>query len=359
MQQARSALVLQGGGALGAYELGAARALYHDNHFNPDVIAGVSIGAITAVLLARPARGLKPLEALEAFWEKVSVAGLMLPPALRRYASFFGNRNFFVPRFDYFDWPSWTYLYETAPLRDTLKQLVDLDSLPDRTATPALMVSATDLEDGQIRYFYSREDKFTLDHIVASGSLPPAFPMTVIENKSYWDGGLFDNTPLSAVLNKLDNAKGVNRTIYVVNLFPNKAPLPRNLLEVQERMKNLHFANKSSADLETLRRLSEVAELMEAIESLPEGNPLKDDPAYEAVRKRGYIHVPRIVSITPPEPSSEISEFGDSDFSPDAIQKRAEQGLAQTMKALRAIAEEHDGAHDRMGQSPATRGANR
>ena len=104
--QARSALVLQGGGALGAYELGAARALYEDGHFNPDIIAGVSIGAITAVLLARPARGLKPLEALEAFWEKVTVPGMMLLPALRQYASLFGNRNFFVPRLDYFNLPS-------------------------------------------------------------------------------------------------------------------------------------------------------------------------------------------------------------------------------------------------------------
>src|SRR5215831_6963142 len=111
MDQARSALVLQGGGALGAYELGAARALYKNNHFGPDVIAGVSIGAITAVLLARPARGLKPLEALEAFWEKVTVPGLMLPPVLRQYAAFFGDRNFFVPRLDYFNLPGWTYFY--------------------------------------------------------------------------------------------------------------------------------------------------------------------------------------------------------------------------------------------------------
>jgi predicted acylesterase/phospholipase RssA len=331
--RARSALVLQGGGALGAYELGAARALYKDSHFNPDVIAGVSIGAITAVLLARPARGLKPLEALEAFWEKVTVPGLMLPPALRQYASFFGNRNFYVPRLDYFNWPTWTHLYDTTPLRNTLKQLVDLDSLLDKTAVPALLVSATDLEEGQIRYFYSCEDKLTLDHIVASGSLPPAFPMTAIENKSYWDGGLFNNTPLRAVLGKFDKAAGVNRTIYVVNLFPNKAPLPRNLLEVQERMKNLHFANKTLADLQMLDRINEVAALVEAIENLPGGNPLKDNPAYDAVKKRDYVHVPRIVSITSPEP---VSEFGDGDFSPSAIQRRAEEGYAQTMKALRA-----------------------
>ena len=333
MRQARSALVLQGGGALGAYELGAARALYKDNHFSPDVIAGVSVGAITAVLLARPARGLKPLEALEAFWEKVTVPGLMLPPALRQYASFFGDPNFFVPRLDYFNWPSWTYFYDTGPLRDTLRQLVDLDALPDRTAVPTLLVSATDLEEGQIRYFYSREDTLTLDHVIASGSLPPAFPMTTIENKSYWDGGLFNNTPLGAVLDKLDNAEGLNRTIYVVNLFPNKAPLPRNLLEVQARMKNLQFANKTLKDLKMLHRFNEVAQLMAAIENLPGGNPLKDDPAYEAVKKRGYIHVPRIVSITPPDP---VDEFGDADFSPDAIRKRADEGYAQTMKALRA-----------------------
>jgi predicted acylesterase/phospholipase RssA len=329
--QARSALVLQGGGALGAYELGAARALYNDNYFRPDVIAGVSIGAITAVLLARPARGLKPLDALEAFWKKIAVPGLMLPPALRQYAAFFGDRNFFVPRFDYFNWPSWTYFYDTAPLRETLKQLVDLDALLDKTAAPALLVSATNLEQGQITYFYSREDTLTLDHIVASGSLPPAFPMTMIEDSSYWDGGLFNNTPLGAVLDKLDSAPGLDRTIYVVNLFPNKAPLPRNLLEVQARMKNLQFANKTLKDLKSMCRINEVVKLIEAIDNLPGGNPLKDNPAYEAVKKRAYIHVPRIVSITLPEP---VGEFDDSDFSPYAIQKRAEEGYAQTMKAL-------------------------
>ena len=253
--QVQSALVLQGGGALGAYELGAARALYKEKHFSPDLIAGVSIGAITAVILARPARGLKPLEALEAFWEKVSVPGLLFPPALRRYASFFGNANFFVPRFDYINLPTWTYFYETAPLRDTLKQVVDLDALRDRTAAPGLLVSATDLKEGEIRYFYSREDKLSLDHIVASGSLPPAFPATVIEHKPYWDGGLFDNTPLGAVIERLDSAAGVNRTIYVVNLFPNKAPIPQNLLEIEQRMKNLQFANKTSEDLKLLRRI--------------------------------------------------------------------------------------------------------
>jgi len=114
---ARTALVLQGGGALGAYEFGAARRLYKDDTFAPDVIAGVSIGAITAVLLARPAAGLKPLEALEAFWQKITVSGLFLPPPFRPYASVLGNPNFFVPRLDYYALPSWTNIYDTEPLR--------------------------------------------------------------------------------------------------------------------------------------------------------------------------------------------------------------------------------------------------
>jgi hypothetical protein len=142
---------------------------------------------------------------------------------------------------------------------------------------------------------------------------------------------LFNNTPLLAVVGKFDKAKGVNRTIYVVNLFPNKAPLPRNLLEVQERMKNIHFANKTLSDLKMLDQFNEVAELMEEIENLPGSNPLKGNPAYEAVKKREYVRVPRVVSITSPE---RVTEFGDADFSPDAIQRRAEEGYAQTTKAL-------------------------
>jgi NTE family protein len=328
---ARSALVLQGGGALGAYELGAARALYEIGDFAPDVIAGVSIGAITAVLLARPARGMKPLAALEAFWREVAVPGLALPPTLRPYASVLGNPRFFLPRLDYFTLPTWTNIYDTAPLRETLAQLVDTDALADRSAAPALLVSATDVAKGQIEYFYSRERQLSLDHIVASGSLPPSFPMTVIGEKAYWDGGLFDNTPLGAVLDRLDTAAAIDRTIYVVNLFPNKAPIPGNLLEVTERMQNLQFANRTLEDVKLLHRFNEVAELMQAIESLPGGNPLKNNSAYETVAKRGYVRVPRIISITRPE---QVGGFDGSDFSPEAIQTRAAEGYAQTKRAL-------------------------
>jgi NTE family protein len=328
---ARSALVLQGGGALGAYECGAARALYESESFAPDLIAGVSIGAVTAALLARPARGLKPLDALKAFWDKVTEPGMFMPPPLVQYASFFGNRHFFEPRSDFLAWQTWTYYYNIAPLRRTLEHLVDLDALADKDAQPALLVSATDLEAGEITYFHSRDTRLTLDHIIASGSLPPAFPMAMIENKAYWDGGLFDNTPLGAVLDKLDKSPGTDRTVYVVNLFQNKAPLPRNLMQVAARMKNIQFANKSCEDVKLLKRINKVVELLDALEKRRGGNPLKDHPAYKALKAEGWVRVPRIVSIPPPE---KVDEFDDSDFSPQAIKARTEEGYAITKKAL-------------------------
>jgi NTE family protein len=329
--KARTALVLQGGGALGAYELGAARRLYKDGNFAPDIIAGVSIGAITAVLLARPAQGMKPIEALEAFWQKVTVSAPFLPPLLRPYLSAFGNPNFFIPRLDYYALPVWTNFYETEPLRQTLAQLVDLKALADPNARPGLLVSATDIEEGQIEYFYSRDKGLSLDHIVASGSLPPGFPMTVIGGKTYWDGGLFDNTPLGAVLDRLDTSEHAERTIYVVNLFPNKGPVPGNMQEVTARTQNLQFANKTLQDLKMLVRVDEVAALMEALEALPAGNPLKNHPAYQAVAKRHYVRVPKIISITRPK---QVECFGGSDFSPATIEERASEGYKQTEFAL-------------------------
>ena len=332
---AKCALVLQGGGALGAYELGAARALYEDSSFSPDLIAGVSIGAITAVLLARPKKPMMPLEALEAFWEKVAVDVSLLPELVRPYASFFGNPHFFMPRRDYLSFFDWTYFYDIEPLRRTLEELVDLEALATKSASPRLLVSATNLEEGQIEYFYSNSPLYnlTLDHVIASGSLPPAFPMTPIDRKHYWDGGLFDNTPLGAVLDHLNDAPGVDRAIYVVDLFPNRADIPKNMLEIAARMKNLQFANKSLEDIKLLKRFNDVAALMDALEALPQGNPLKDDDAYKAVKAQGYLRVPSVVPIMPPDVPD---QFDDADFSREAISARAKAGEDQTLKALQA-----------------------
>ena len=338
-----SVLILQGGGALGAYELGAAQRLYENEAFVPDLIAGVSIGAITASLLARPARGLKPLEALENFWREVSLSGWFLPAPLRQYASVFGNPKFFAARLDFFDVTSWTNIYDLGPLRNTLEKLLDLEALSDRNATPRLLMTATDVEAGQIKSFDSRQCALSLDHIIASSSLPPSFAMTVIDGIPYWDGGLFDNTPLGAVLDTLNDGPEVHRTIYVVNLFPNKAPIPRTMVEVAERTLNLQFANKTCEDLKLLVRFNEVALLVEALDALPADHFIKSSAGYRAVKKRGYVHVPRIIPITRPE---QVGGFDGSDFSSEAINRRAAEGYAQTAQALLAanIPKPHDGA---------------
>jgi NTE family protein len=335
-RRASAALVLQGGGALGAFELGAARALF-EQQVTPDVIAGVSIGAVTAVLLARPVDRLGPLGALETFWKRVTVPGLLFPPPLQPFASFFGNPHFFTIRPDFLAWPvaglSWTYFYRTHPLRATLAELVDLQRLQRSDAEPLLLLSATNVQKGQIEYFDSSKGGLSLDHVLASCSLPPAFPMTGIGDQSYWDGGLFDNTPLGAVLDRLDPAAGVERTVYVVNLFPNRGQTPGSMPAVVERMKDLQFANKTAGDLKLLCRFNEVAELMQALESLPEDHPVKQHEAYNALKKRNYLRIPRIVAITLGEAPP---EFGDADFSPEAITQREKQGHAATLKALSA-----------------------
>jgi hypothetical protein len=114
-----------------------------------------------------------------------------------------------------------------------------------------------------------------------------------------------------------------------LNLFPNKWPILETMPAVAERMKNLQFANKTLEDLKLLCRFNEVADLMEALEGLPRDHPIREHPAYKAVRNRGYIRLPRMVSITPPAP-----EFGDADFSPEAIAKREKQGHAEAVKVL-------------------------
>ena len=123
----------------------------------------------------------------------------------------------------------------------------------------------------------------------------------------------------------------VDRTIYVINLFPNKAKIPTNMFEIAARIKNLQFANKSQEDINLLYRFNEVAALVEALENVPGGNPLQNNDAYKAIKAHGYVRVPRIVAVTPPETPE---EFADADFSPEAIQKRASEGEHQTLKAL-------------------------
>jgi predicted acylesterase/phospholipase RssA len=330
-KDALKALVLQGGGALGAYELGVARVLYGEANYVPDLIAGVSIGAISAALLARPRNG-DPLATLEAFWKKVAMPAEFLLPVFRPHASVFGDPAFFKPRFDLFSFPSWTSLYDTGPLRATLSDLIDEDALADRSARPRLLFTATDIEAGQITPFDSAEKSLKIDHIVASGSLPPNFPMTPIEKRSYWDGGIFDNTPLGAVIERMNPQERCKeeRQIIVVNLFPNAGAIPKNMAEVGQRILNLLFANKTRSDVKLMKRFNGVADLIALIESDDRWKGLRETPAFAAANK-GYIAVPHIVEITRAAPADGSSS---GNFLPSAITALADEGEADARHAL-------------------------
>lgn len=325
------ALVLQGGGALGAFELGVARVLFGEQDYRPDMIAGVSIGAITAALLARP-RGGDPLKALEAFWGKVTLDGEWLFPSFRPYASVFGNPAFYVPRSDWWRIPWWTNFYDTGPLLETLTALIDLDALADPNAMPRLLVTATDVKAGEIKPFYSGAGGLTLKHLLASGSLPPGFPMTEIDQRPYWDGGLFDNTPLGEVLDQMDEAQDrkAEREVVVVNLFPNKGPEPGNMREVSQRTLNLMFANRTASDIGLLERFNAVAELLDRIRDDPEWAALKATPEFKAADEK-YLVVPNILPITR---TSQAKTNEGSDFSPAGIENRAKEGVEAAWTAI-------------------------
>jgi predicted acylesterase/phospholipase RssA len=336
-KDATKALVLQGGGALGAYELGVARVLYGERGYAPNLIAGVSIGAISAVLLARPRKDRSPLETLEAFWKKVMLPADFWLPLFRPYASLFGDPAFFRPRLDVAALPFWTSLYDTTPLRETLKELVDLDALKDPEAWPQLLVTATSIEDGQIVQFDSSDDGLTLDHIIASGSLPPNFPITTIKDKHskerhYWDGGIFDNTPLGAVIERMDPRRSVEqeREIIVVNLFPNKGEVPRNMAEVGQRMLNMLFANKTQSDLDLMKAFNNFAGLIDLIATDDRWEALRGTQQFIDANK-GYITVPNIVDITRTTPAAGTSS---GDFTARAITELAEQGARDARKRL-------------------------
>ncbi len=203
-------LVLQGGGALGAYQAGAFEALA-DSGLSPDWVAGISIGSINCALIAgNPPE--KRVAALRDFWEKTSMATASLPfvptgiargpwnSASSLEAMMFGVPGFFRPRMPSawitkFTDPTKISYYDTAPLRETLERLVDFDLLNDGPVRVSL--GAVNIETGNLTYFDSEDTILTPDHVMASGALPPGFPPIEIDGALYWDGGLVSNAPFA------------------------------------------------------------------------------------------------------------------------------------------------------------------
>jgi NTE family protein len=259
------ALVLQGGGALGAYQVGVYQGL-HEAGIVPDWIAGVSIGAFNAALIAGNAPE-RRVEALREFWETISQPYLFPATTLGQEARFSdidenarawldtweawramveGQRGFYQPR----SWfgedllsapgPARASLYTTQPMLETLERMVDFDRLNDGGIR--VSVGAVDVASGNLEYFDNARMRLDARHILASGALPPAFPAVEIDGRYFWDGGLVSNTPLSQVF---DAEPRRDSLVFQVDLWNARGELPQNLLDVAEREKEIRYSSRT------------------------------------------------------------------------------------------------------------------
>jgi NTE family protein len=248
-QHAHTVLVLQGGGALGAYQAGAFEGFAAAGAM-PDWVAGVSIGAINAALIAGNPPAARN-ERLREFWQRMSSAvpwtadGMTGPlRGLRNRAAAgtavaFGIPGFFRPRWPA-ELPASLSVYDTAPLHDTLCELVDFERINRREVR--LSVGAVNVRSGNSVYFDNHRIAIGPEHIMASGALPPGFPPVQIAGEAYWDGGIVSNSPLWYVL---DEAPDLDALILQIDLFSARGEMPDNLDEVLERAKDIQYSSKT------------------------------------------------------------------------------------------------------------------
>lgn len=300
------ALVLQGGGALGAYQGGAFEALAAGGYC-PQWFAGISIGAVNAAIICGNPPGQR-VERLRAFWDRVT-SGAALPfdpggflgpvfaDASAKLAAAFGAPGFFRPRLP----PpalSWPYpptdlsLYDESPLRDTLLELVDFDRINAKEMR--LSVGAVNVRTGNFQYFDNMTESIGPDHILASAALPPGFPPIEIEGELYWDGGIVSNTPLQYILDACDQKDDL--CVFQIDLFAARGPAPKTLLDVAQREKDIRFSSRTRLNTDLLKRAHKLRAAVKRLAAkLPE--ELRTDPDWLALDEIGDVAGITIVQL--------------------------------------------------------------
>jgi NTE family protein len=281
------ALVLQGGGALGSYQAGVYQAL-HEQGIEIDRIAGISIGAINAAIIAgNPPE--RRSDRLIEFWELVSswMPSFPMPTDHDKWREFLhevsagfvamaGVPGFFGPRFvppmlaqpGTIDALSF---YDATPLKRTLEALVDWDLLNDGPIH--LSVGAVEIESGNFRYFSNRKERLDSRHIMASGALPPGLPPVEIDGKLWWDGGLVSNTPLADVL----ETQTEPMLVFQVDLFPAEGAIPKTIMDVYAREKEIRYSSRTRQVSDQLLKMRKARRAVgRLLKKLPP--ELRDDP---------------------------------------------------------------------------------
>jgi NTE family protein len=350
-----TALVLQGGGALGAYQCGVYEGL-HKAGIQPNWFAGISIGAINAALLAGNAPEQR-VERMREFWNRISIPAVPLGQqtldwqrqwldALPLHKSalawansqgalaalLYGQTGFYVPRVP----PPYsglsqgsaaTSFYSTAPLKQTLEEFVDFDRI--NATDVRFSVAAVNVRSGNFVNFDNRTTKIRVEHVLASGALPPAFAAVEIDGEHYWDGGVVSNTPLDHVLGSEPHCDCL---VFQVDLWRAQGILPRNLMEVAERQKDIQYSSRTRFNTSVVQRLHDLRTSLDALlkqipaEKLP-ADLRKELEPWLSDRVYNIIHL--IYEAKPYE-----EQYKDYSFAPSTMREHWQSGLNDMRRTL-------------------------
>jgi predicted acylesterase/phospholipase RssA len=362
-------LALQGGGALGAYECGAVKALLElmdgaeealGRSVELKCVAGVSIGAINAACVVGAESRADARRRLDALWDDFTLESpFFWPQEARRDLSLFGLPGFYAPRADLWAFPGWTSYYDTSQLIGTLERHIDFRAL--NASETAFVITAVDVASGELTRFRNRSARSGTDgadanpgeieprHVLASGSLPPQFPWTKIGNHLFWDGGIVDNTPLGDVIDAFTPGEEVDRLLVAMNLYPASGRVPANLADVADRAHEIQMGNRLRQDRETARRINALVETIDALGALV--SPQSIEPRLQARLDEANLYkvIDAIAEIdlqnpggpdsAPQDPSDD--EAGLRDFSPGTVDRRRRDGYIRAREKLVPLFESH------------------
>jgi NTE family protein len=332
-------LVFQGGGALGAYQGGVYQAL-HEAGIEPHWVIGTSIGAINGAIIAgNPPE--RRLERLRAFWDGVAQhnpASTGVFPALENWIRDVlivtrGIPSFFSP--SHSSWKGFhakvgtddAAFYSTAPLRDTLLQLVDFDYLNGRSTR--LTVGTVNVSSGRMRYFTNRDAAMRVEHVMASAAFPPGFPSVRVDGEAYWDGGIYSNTPLEAVLD--DNPRR-DSVIFSVQLWPSNGPEPVSIQQAMGRQRDIQYSSRAESHLERQRQIHRLRHVIRELSAhVPDDERAQSE--VKALMAWGCGTTMHVVELDAPLfDGDDINK--DIDFSVNGIGRRWSAGYADTQRAI-------------------------
>jgi NTE family protein len=338
----RVALVLQGGGALGAYQVGVYQAL-HEAGLEPNWVCGVSIGAINSAIIAgNPPE--RRLDRLRTFWDRITARKVWhyTPDgdiyrkarniASSMMTSTLGQPGFFKPH-EISPWLSpagaktATSYYDTTPLKKTLLELVDFDLINARKMHFA--VGAVNVLTGNFLYFDNKKEIIEPEHVMASGALPPALPMVKIGTDHFWDGGIVSNTPLQHLLDQDDR---LNSLVFQVDLFSARGVLPRDIHEVLSRHKDIMYSSRTRHNTDIYKRMNNLkADLYRALLKIPEDR--LSDKERETRDKLAHLPGITIMHLIYQQKAYE-GDSKDYDFSATSMHEHWQSGLEDTRRTL-------------------------